>query len=159
MPRIGEQDHGDAFRRDEAKPGLSEKVSALGEDAWKAKTIFLHPPRQSVTTTSGVNRLVLHRVDGSVRKNSFLARQMSLEMKHSKAKQIVSTAINTSTGGRWDNHLGVAAVAARSIFFQTRFKANRGASYAQGLENFTSHKIRVALSCDSIDNPFQNNVT
>src|SRR5258708_39129797 len=132
MPRIGEQGHGDAFRRNEAKPGLSEKVSAWGEDAWKAKTIFPLPPRQSVTTTSGVNRLVLHRVDGSVRKNSFLARQMSLEMKHSKAKQIVSTAINSSTGGRWDNHLGVVPVAPRSIFFQTRLQANPGARFSQG---------------------------
>src|SRR5919197_5858652 len=118
MARIGEQDHGDAFGGNEAKPSLGGEGSALGEDTSKAKTIFLHPPGQSVPAASSINRFVLHRVYRSVRKNGFLVRQVSFEMKHSEAEQIVSAAIHSSTrsfGGRWDNHLGVAGVHARCL--------------------------------------------
>src|ERR1043165_3863674 len=123
MPRIGEQDHGDAFRGKKAKPSLSREGSALAEDASKAKAIFLHPPGQSVTAPHGVDCFVLHRVDRSVRNNSFLVRQMSLEVEHSEAKQIVSAAIN-STLRRRDNDLGVAGVTARRLLFQARFKGD-----------------------------------
>src|SRR2546426_11337813 len=123
MPGIGEQDHGNAFRGNKAKPSLSCERSALAEDAPKAKTIFLHPPGQSVTAASGLDCFVLHRIDRSVRKNSFLVRQTSFEVEHPEAKKIVSAAINP-TPRRRDNHLGVTAVTARCLLFQTRFKAD-----------------------------------
>src|SRR5262249_39831054 len=130
------------------------RPSALAQHTAIAVAVLVDPPAQPVTlagtvTVTGQGR-GLHRVDRRIRQNRLLLGEMGLQMKHSKAHQIVRAAQGPVGSGcerlmpvdsctlPWIDH--------RDVLLQPWSRADRGVSHPQGPEHLIPEEIGVALA-------------